>query len=181
MVRGAGEVVVPGDGAHWSGALAAEHFPEARQVVAWDHATRYLWQVATAVDGEGTDPAKQWAKARRDGLWHGKGAAVRAACRAHAAVGKPVQEAITYSTNNRERMRYPLPGVARAGHPDRQRGGGAWRQPRARRAVATGRDDLAARRGPRGGHGAHVAEARAVGRGHGVAAPRHRAYHHQAA
>ena len=106
-VLGAGEVVVLGDGAHWIWHLAAEHFPEALQIVDWYHATQYLWQVANAVYGEGTDLAKQWAKARRDELWDGRVADVLAAFRAQAHVGKPVQEAITYYTNNRERMRYP--------------------------------------------------------------------------
>ena len=39
-VLGAAEVVVIGDGAHWIWNLAAEHFPEALQIVDWYHATQ---------------------------------------------------------------------------------------------------------------------------------------------
>ena len=105
-VLGATEVVVIGDGAHWIWNLAAEHFPEALQIVDWYHATQYLWQVANAAYGEGTDLAKQWARARLDELWEGRVEAVLHACQAHRHVGKPVEEALTYYTNNRERMRY---------------------------------------------------------------------------
>ena len=103
----AAEVVVIGDGAHWIWNLAAEHFPEALQIVDWYHASQYIWQVAGAVYGEGSDLAAQWAKARLDELWDGKVADVLAAFRAHRSAGKPVQEAITYYTNNQARMRYP--------------------------------------------------------------------------
>jgi hypothetical protein len=105
-VLGATEVVVLGDGAHWIWNLAAEHFPEALQIVDWYHATQYLWQVASAVYGEGTDLAKQWAGARLDELWEGQVEAVLHAFQVHRHAGKPVEEAITYYTNNRERMRY---------------------------------------------------------------------------
>ena len=105
-VLAAAEVVVIGDGAHWIWHLAAEHFPEALQIVDWYHATQYLWQVAHAAYGEGTDLAKQWAKARLDDLWEGRVEAVLHAFQAHLHAGKPVEEAITYYTNNRERMRY---------------------------------------------------------------------------
>jgi hypothetical protein len=105
-VLGATEVVVIGDGAHWIWHLAAEHFPEALQIVDWYHATQYLWQVAHAVYGEGTALAKQWAKARLDELWEGQVEAVLHAFRRQLHVGKPVEEALTYYTNNQERMRY---------------------------------------------------------------------------
>ncbi len=105
-VLGATAVVVIGDGAHWIWNLAAEHFPEALQIVDWYHATQYLWQVAHAAYGEGTALAKQWARARLDELWEGRVEAVLHAFRAHRHAGKPVEEALTYYTNNRERMRY---------------------------------------------------------------------------
>ena len=106
-VLDAAEVVVIGDGAHWIWNLAAEHFPEALQIVDWYHASQYIWRVAGAVYGEGSDLAAQWAKARLDELWDGNVADVLAAFRAHRSAGKPVQEAITYYTNNQARMRYP--------------------------------------------------------------------------
>ncbi len=106
-VLAAAEVVVVGDGARWIWNLAAEHFPAATQIVAWYHAAEYIWDVARAVYGEGTDLARRWAKARLDELWDGNVADVLAAFRAQAGAGKPVADAITYDTNNRDRMRYP--------------------------------------------------------------------------
>lgn len=101
------EVIVIGDGAHWIWNLAAAHFPGALQIVDWYHATQYLWNVAHAAHGEGTDLATRWAKARLDELWDGRVADVLAAVRAQAAAGKIAQEAITYYTNNQSRMNYP--------------------------------------------------------------------------
>jgi hypothetical protein len=45
-VLAAREVVVIGDGSHWIWNLAAEHFPHAREIVDWYHASQYIWQVA---------------------------------------------------------------------------------------------------------------------------------------
>ena len=106
-VLAAAEVVAIGDGAHWIWNLVAEHFPDALQIVDWYHATQYIWRAAGAAYGEGTDLAKQWAKARLDELWDGKVADVLAAFQAQSSAGQPVREAITYYLNNQERMRYP--------------------------------------------------------------------------
>ena len=102
------EVVAIGDGAHWIWNLVEEHFPEALQIVDWYHATEYLHKAAHAIYGEESALAKQWAKARLDELWDGEVTTVLAALQAHAASGKAaVAAAITYYTNNAERMHYP--------------------------------------------------------------------------
>ena len=101
------EVVVVGDGAHWIWNLAAEHVPQAVQIVDWYHASQYIWNVAKAVYGEGTPLATAWAKARLSELWDGQIETVLAAFRAHAARGAVVQAAISYYTNNQARMQYP--------------------------------------------------------------------------
>ncbi len=106
-VTQAKEVVAIGDGAHWIWRLVEEHFPGAIQIVDWYHATQYIWKVAHAVYGEGSDLAKQWAKSRLDELWDGKVDEVLLHCQEHASAGEVVHQAITYYTNNRERMRYP--------------------------------------------------------------------------
>lgn len=102
----AAEVVVVADGAHWIWNLAAEHFPEATQIVDWYHASQYIWQVAHAVYGEGTPLARRWAKRRLDDLWEGRVGKVLKAFAAHRQRGQAVEEAITYYTNNEQRMRY---------------------------------------------------------------------------
>jgi len=102
----AAEVVVVADGAHWIWDLAAEHFPEATQVLDWYHASQYLWRAAHAVYGEGTPLARRWAQRRLADLWDGKVAKVLKALAAHRQRGEAVEEAITYYTNNEHRMRY---------------------------------------------------------------------------
>ncbi len=99
------EVVVLADGAHWIWNVADEHFPGATQIVDWYHASHYLWEAAHAIYGEGTPLAKRWAKRRLAELWAGQVPNVlRALGKAppHAAA----QEAITYYTHHRQRMRY---------------------------------------------------------------------------
>ena len=106
-VSEAKEVVAIGDGAHWIWKLVEEHFPEAIQIVDWYHASEYIWKVAHAVYGEGSDLARQWAKDRLDELWAGQVDEVLRHCQEHASAGEAVQQAITYYTNNKDRMRYP--------------------------------------------------------------------------
>jgi hypothetical protein len=50
---------------------------------------------------------KKWAKERLDELWDGKVDEVLRHCQEHASAGEAVQQAITYFTNNKSRMRYP--------------------------------------------------------------------------
>jgi hypothetical protein len=106
-VTQAKEIVAVGDGAHWIWNLVDEHFPGAIQIVDWYHATEYIWNVAHAVYGEGSELAKQWAKDRLDELWEGKVDEVLRHFQAHSSAGETVQKAITYYTNNKHRMRYP--------------------------------------------------------------------------
>ncbi|HEX5505335.1 MAG TPA: ISKra4 family transposase [Thermomicrobiales bacterium] len=105
-VLDAGEVVVVADGAHWIWDLVAEHFPAATQIVDWYHASQYVWAVAHAVYGEGTPRARRWAKRRLADLWAGRVEQVLKACAAHRQRGQAVEEALTYYTNHRHRMRY---------------------------------------------------------------------------
>ena len=104
-------VVVLGDGAHWIWLQAAEHFPDAILILDWYHASGYVWNVAKAVYGEGTDLCHRWANARLTALWDGKVAEVIADCQAHAddgpAIATVVHETVTYFTNNAARMDYP--------------------------------------------------------------------------
>lgn len=106
-VKQAKERVVIGDGAHWIWKLADEHFPGAIQIVDWYHATEYIWKVAHAIYGEGTDLAKQWARHRLDELWEGQVDEVLHHFEEHRPTGDVVEKAITYYVNNQARMRYP--------------------------------------------------------------------------
>jgi len=104
------ELVFVADGAKWIWNLVEEHFPHAVQIVDWYHATEYIWDVAHAAHGEGSDRAQEWAAARLDELWHGDFEDVLRAFRAHVTPewdDDPARQAINYYQNNRHRMRYP--------------------------------------------------------------------------
>jgi len=104
------EVVFVADGAKWIWNLVEEHFPDAVQIVDWYHAAEYIWAVAHAAYGEGSQAAQEWAEARLDELWEGKLRHVLQALCTHLNSDleeDPAQQAITYFKNNRHRMRYP--------------------------------------------------------------------------
>lgn len=105
-VTQAKELIVIGDGAHWIWDLVQEHFPDAIQIVDWYHASQYIWNVAHAVYGQGTDLAKHWANQRLDELWNGQCEQVMQHFQTHATT-QAAQEALTYYTHNQPRMRYP--------------------------------------------------------------------------
>lgn len=103
------ELIFIADGAQWIWNLVEEHFPNAIQIVDWYHATEYIWKVAHAVYGEGSDLAEAWANKRLTELWEGQVEKVISACQAHVNPDQeddPVQKAITYFQNNWHRMRY---------------------------------------------------------------------------
>jgi len=110
-VSQAKEVIAIGDGAHWIWDLVQEHFPTALEIVDWYHAASYIWTVAHALYGEGTAPARSWAQPYLDDLWDGKVSCVVAHLQdylTHASAGEAAHKAITYYSNNKERMNYPL-------------------------------------------------------------------------
>jgi len=71
-VERAKQVVVLGDGAAWIWRLAAEHFPQAVQIVDLWHAREHVWKVANAVYGRGKPQGALWAKHACDLLSEGK-------------------------------------------------------------------------------------------------------------
>lgn len=99
--------VVLGDGALWIWNLADEQFPGAIQIVDLYHAKGYLWDVAKAIYGAGTDLAEQWAKQRRDELDEGKIDAILAALQVHAEVNADARKCLDRIARNQKRMRYP--------------------------------------------------------------------------
>jgi hypothetical protein len=102
------ELVFLGDGAEWIWNLVSHHYPEAFQIVDWFHATEYIAPVAQAAFPDEAQ-AKAWIQQVRSDLWDGDlDAVIDAFARFtnHAQAGKPARKAVTYFTNNRERMRY---------------------------------------------------------------------------
>jgi len=109
------QVVVIGDGAPWIWNLAAEHFPEAVQIVDLYHAKEHVWEVAHAVFGRGTAAGTVWATQACSLLEQGQSEALVSAIEALPPIApEPGQarscpeRAVDYFTTNAARMRYPV-------------------------------------------------------------------------
>ena len=108
-LEAAAEVVVLGDGAEWIWNLAAEHFPDATQLVDWYHASERIWDLARAHHGEGTAKADTWAERQLQRLAQGEVRELvrawrRLRCRGTAATVR--DEQVGYFTNQADRMAY---------------------------------------------------------------------------
>ena len=107
----AAQVVVVADGAPWIWNLAAEHFPEAIQILDFYHASERVHTVARAAYGDGTAQAKDWAdrnvKRLSSGDWKGLLCSLKALRPKTAEGQKTVRLAIGYFETNRRRMDYP--------------------------------------------------------------------------
>lgn len=103
------ELIFLGDGAEWIWNLVREHYPEAVQIVDWFHATEYIAPVASAAFA--TEAQQQaWIKQVRTHLWDGELDSVIAAFERftdHHRAAEAASKAVTYFTNNRQRMDYP--------------------------------------------------------------------------
>jgi hypothetical protein len=105
------ELIFLGDGAAWIWRLVEEYFPQAIQIVDWFHACEYLAKVAQQAFSV-AEKRQAWLKSVRTALWEGLLDDVIEACQAHVQPHrKPeedaAQQAVTYFTNNRQRMDYP--------------------------------------------------------------------------
>jgi hypothetical protein len=108
-LAGADRIAVLGDGAEWIWNLAAEHFPQATQIVDWFHASERIWELGRALFGEGTAPTRTWVEAQLARLAQGEAAALAAAWRTLPARGETalIRDAqVTYFTNQASRMAY---------------------------------------------------------------------------
>lgn len=105
------ERVVIADGAPWIWNLAAEHFPDATQILDFYHASQRLYEVARAVYGEGTAQATVWAQRcverLRAGDWKGLWCSLKALRPKTREGTEAVRLAIGYFASNRQRMNYP--------------------------------------------------------------------------
>jgi hypothetical protein len=101
------------DGLAVNWTICRRHFPRATPILDLMHALSYAWSAATAVDGCAS--YRQWA----EWIWQGEVAQVIAALHEHQQrLGVPpedqpsdprhlVARALTYYTNNQERLKYP--------------------------------------------------------------------------
>jgi hypothetical protein len=99
------ELVFVCDGAAWIWNLIATHYPQAAQIVDWYHAADRLHRVAHAAFNQ-TTPRERWLERTTADLWEGRVANVIQACADLGPSCAEAQDAMTYFTNNRARMRY---------------------------------------------------------------------------
>ena len=103
------ELVFVCDGAAWIWKLVEKYFPDAVQIVDWYHACGYLTEIASTAYAD-EDTAQDWLEQMKLLLWKGKIDAVLVACQQHQEHPQAHEfatKAITYYTNNRERLDYP--------------------------------------------------------------------------
>jgi len=105
------EVMVVADGAPWIWNQAAEHFPQATQILDFYHASERLHTVGRSVYGEGTKAAREWADRNvghlSAGDWKRLLCSLKA-LRPRSAEGREaVRTALGYFHSNRQRMDYP--------------------------------------------------------------------------
>jgi len=93
------------DGAAWIWNLITTHYPRAVQIVDWYHAADRLHRVAHAAFTQAA-PRDRWLEHTTTDLWEGRVAEVIQACADLGAHCAEAQDALTYFTNNRARMRY---------------------------------------------------------------------------
>jgi len=106
---GAARVAVLGDGAAWIWALAAEHFPDALQIVDWFHASERIWALGRVLYGTETPETTTWVEAQLARLAQGEAATLAAewaTLPAHGEAAAVRDEQVTYFTNQAGRMAY---------------------------------------------------------------------------
>lgn len=99
------DLVFLGDGAVWIWKLVTQYYPHAKQIVDWYHAEEHLEIVAAAAFPDLTQRAL-WLEEVTQFLWDGQVEDVIIACEALAQNCLQALQAISYFTNNMERMRY---------------------------------------------------------------------------
>ena len=99
------ELVFLGDGAAWIWNLVDKYYPNAIQIVDWYHAEERLEEVAKAAF-TALPERSAWLEDTTQALWDGQVAQVISACEALSLSCLEAQEAVTYFSNNIERMRY---------------------------------------------------------------------------
>jgi hypothetical protein len=103
------ELIFLADGARWIWELVDLHFPHAIQIVDWFHACEYIAPVAKVAFPD-VQQQTRWIEQVKTDLWHGRLNAVIAACEPYIDPQReddPAHKAVSYFTNNRQRMDYP--------------------------------------------------------------------------
>lgn len=106
-----GEIVVIGDGAHWIWNQAEVHWPEALQILDFWHVKDHMWELGSALWGEGTKKTRKFVAYKLSQIKKGKvGMAITALTKIKATTDEKAEvlrQTIGYLRTNRHRMNYP--------------------------------------------------------------------------
>ncbi len=109
--QNAKEIVVIGDGAHWIWNQAEMHWPEALQILDFWHVKDHLWELGSALWGEGTKKTRKFVGYKLDQIKKGKvGMVIRALTKLKVTGDEKAEilrQTIGYLRTNRHRMNYP--------------------------------------------------------------------------
>jgi hypothetical protein len=103
------ERVFIGDGAKWIWKMVELYYPDATQILDWYHASQYLYKIADEAFEVGNDEYHQWIEKTKALLWEGRISHLIAECERfadQAATSKVAGAAVTFYTNNIDRMDY---------------------------------------------------------------------------
>lgn len=103
----AAELVFVCDGAAWIWELVTHYYPNAVQIVDWYHAEDRLKRLADAVFPSPSQ-RQEWLAPVVESLWQGQVEEVILACKPLAHKHDEARQAITYFSNNQQRMRYDV-------------------------------------------------------------------------
>lgn len=99
------ELIFLGDGAVWIWNLVDQYYSKAVQIVDWFHAEEYLEDVAKAAFSSESERSV-WLEEVTQMLWDGQGEKVIRACAVLAPSCDIARKAVSYFSDNIERMRY---------------------------------------------------------------------------
>ena len=103
----AAELVFVCDGAAWIWELVTQYYPKAVQIVDWYHAEDRLQRLADAVFPSPSQ-RQPWLAQVVESLWQGQVEEVILACTRLASKHHEARQAVTYFSNNGQRMRYDV-------------------------------------------------------------------------
>jgi len=93
------------DGATWIWKLVSHYYPNAVQIVDWYHAEERLERIAEEAFSD-LGERQPWLEKITENLWHGNVEFVIEACQSLSKKSSLAKQAVTYFSNNIERMRY---------------------------------------------------------------------------
>jgi hypothetical protein len=99
------ELVFVCDGAAWIWDLVEQYYPNAVQIVDWYHAEDRLKRLADAIFPSASE-RQPWLAQITECLWQGQIEEVVFACQRLASKHDEARQAVTYFSNNSQRMRY---------------------------------------------------------------------------